>query len=36
MAMNWACWEDPLVEGVAGRLGDIHAVGTTEQIRTGE
>ena len=36
MATNWACWEDHLVEVVAGHLGDILAVGTTEQIRTDE
>ena len=36
MATNWACWEDQLEEVVAEYLGDIHAVGTTEQIRTGE
>ena len=36
MAMNWACWEDQLVGAVVEHLGDIHAVGTTEQIRIGE
>ena len=36
MVTNWACWEDHLVEVVVEHLGDIHAVGTTKQIRTDE